>query len=129
MTFHITQLVHDRTNRYVQGNVCLIDEADGCLYVVSNNTHRKRRRIRLENVVEGARPTEGQKQVSPKKPKKSEADWLAKAMKKKQAPPKKSQPVWLTEAMERSGLSETEIKKRAEACGCTLQEAAEALTE
>ena len=101
MTFHITQLVHDRTNRYVQGNVCLIDEADGCLHVMSSK-HR--------NVVEGARPTEGQKQVSPKKLEKSVADWL-------------------TESMERSGLSETEIKKRAEACGCTLQEAAEALTE
>ena len=109
MTFHITQLVHDRTNRYVQGNVCLIDEADGCLHVVSSK-HRKRRRIRLENVVEGARPTEGQKQVSPKKLEKSVADWL-------------------TESMERSGLSETEIRKRANACGCTLQEAAKALTE
>ena len=57
------------------------------------------------------------------------ANPLAKPMNEEQVPPEKPQPVWLTEAMERSGLSETEIRKRADACGCTLQEAAEALTE
>ena len=50
-------------------------------------------------------------------------------MDEKQVPPEKPQPTWLTDAMERSGLSESEIRKRADACGCTLREAAEALTE